>query len=72
MLAIRLPADIEARLDRLAKETGRTKSYYVREAIIEQLSNLENIHLAEKAYGEYLADPSSAKSIDEVAAEYGL
>ena len=27
MLAIRLPADIEERLDRLAKATGRTKTY---------------------------------------------
>lgn len=30
MLALRLPADIEARL---AKRTGRSKSYYAREAI---------------------------------------
>jgi len=28
MLAIRLPANIEKRLDRLAKRTGRTKTYY--------------------------------------------
>ena len=33
MLAIRLPANIEKRLDRLAKRTGRTKTYYAREAI---------------------------------------
>ena len=30
MLAIRLPSDIEERLERLAKATGRTKTYYVR------------------------------------------
>jgi predicted transcriptional regulator len=28
MLAIRLPEKIEKRLDRLAKRTGRTKTYY--------------------------------------------
>ncbi|MEC9343769.1 MAG: TraY domain-containing protein, partial [Pseudomonadota bacterium] len=33
MLALRLPADIEKRLDDLAKKTGRTKSYYARQAI---------------------------------------
>ncbi len=33
MLALRLSADIEARLDALAKATGRTKSFYAREAI---------------------------------------
>ena len=43
MIAIRLPKDLEDRLDRLAKETGRTKTYYVREAITEHLSELEEI-----------------------------
>jgi len=32
MLAIRLPEEIEKRLDALAKQTGRTKSYYARQA----------------------------------------
>ncbi|MFP3427199.1 TraY domain-containing protein, partial [Pseudoalteromonas sp. SIMBA_162] len=35
MLAIRLPNDIEERLEALAKATGRTKTYYAREAILE-------------------------------------
>jgi RHH-type rel operon transcriptional repressor/antitoxin RelB len=30
MLALRLPRDIEQRLDALARKTGRTKSYYAR------------------------------------------
>ena len=34
MLALRLPEDIEKRLDNLAKRTGRSKSYYAREAIV--------------------------------------
>ena len=33
MLGIRLDADTEERLERLAKQTGRSKSYYAREAI---------------------------------------
>jgi RHH-type transcriptional regulator, rel operon repressor / antitoxin RelB len=37
MLAIRLPASIEKRLERLAKRTGRTKTYYAREAILQHL-----------------------------------
>ena len=41
MLAIRLDADIEDRLDRLAKKTGRTKTYYAREAILEHLEDME-------------------------------
>jgi RHH-type rel operon transcriptional repressor/antitoxin RelB len=49
MLAVRLPPSIEKRLERLARRTGRTKTYYVREAILEHLEDLEDIHLAEAA-----------------------
>ena len=35
MLALRLPPEVEKRLDSLAKLTGRTKSYYARQAILE-------------------------------------
>ena len=47
MLAIRLPQSIEKRLERLARRTGRTKTYYVREAILEHLEDLEDMYLAE-------------------------
>jgi len=49
MLAIRLPQSIEKRLDRLARRTGRTKTYYVREALLEHLEDLEDMYLAESA-----------------------
>lgn len=47
MLAIRLPPDIEARLNRLTQETGRTKTALAREAILEHLDDLEDYYLAE-------------------------
>ncbi len=46
MLAIRLPEKIEQRLQTLAVKTGRTKSYYAREAIVEHLEDLEDYYLA--------------------------
>lgn len=46
MLALRLPPEIEKRLDDLAKKTGRTKSFYAREAILRHLEDLEDYHLA--------------------------
>jgi RHH-type rel operon transcriptional repressor/antitoxin RelB len=46
MLALRLPPDIEKRLAALAKKTGRTKSFYAREAILEHLDDLEDGFLA--------------------------
>lgn len=45
MLAIRLPEDIENRLTALAKETGRTKTFYAREAIEKHLEDLEDTYL---------------------------
>ena len=48
MLAIRLPQSVEKRLERLARRTGRTKTYYAREAILQHLDDLEDIYLAER------------------------
>ncbi len=48
MLAIRLDSEIEERLTRLAKLTGRTKTFYAREAILEHLEDLEDGYLALK------------------------
>lgn len=49
MLAVRLPQSIEKRLEALARRTGRTKTYYVREAILEHLDDLEDMYFAERA-----------------------
>jgi len=46
MLALRLPPEIEERLEALAQRTGRPKSFYVREAILRHLDDLEDAHLA--------------------------
>jgi len=45
MLSLRLPADIESRLETLARNTGRTKSYYAREAILEKIEDMEDAYL---------------------------
>ncbi len=47
MLAIRLSESIEKRLERLAKRTGRTKTFYAREAILKHLEDLEDVYEAE-------------------------
>jgi len=46
MLAIRLAPEIEQRLADLAARTGRTKTYYAREAILRHLEDLEDTYLA--------------------------
>ena len=68
MLAIRLDADTETRLDRLAKMTGRTKTFYAREAILEHLEDLEDIYLA----AQRLQRPAKTYSAKDVKRELGL
>lgn len=46
MLSVRLEEDIEKRLEYLAEKTGRTKTYYVRAAILAHLEDLEDTYLA--------------------------
>lgn len=54
MLAVRLPEDIEARLQALAERTGRSKSFYVRAALEEYLDDLEDYFLAAQRLSEKL------------------
>jgi RHH-type rel operon transcriptional repressor/antitoxin RelB len=72
MLAVRLPSEIEQRLDALAKATGRTKTFYVREAILEHLENLEDLYLAEKELLAIRAGKSKLIPLEEVMKEYGM
>ena len=72
MLALRLPEDIESRLDKLAKATGRTKSFYAREAILEHLADLEDLYLAEKRLGKVRNGKSKTYSLNSVEQELGL
>ena len=72
MLAIRLPADIEERLDRLAKATGRTKTFYAREAIHEHLDELEDLYLAEQRLIDNRTGRSRTYTLEAVERELGL
>ena len=68
MLSIRLPDTIEKRLGILAVKTGRTKTYYVREAVIEHLEELEDIYLALHR----LEKPSKQWSLSDLEKELDL
>ncbi len=72
MLAIRLPADIEVRLDNLAKRTGRSKTFYARQAILEHIDNLEDIYLAEQVVRGIQDGEEGTSSLDDVETRLGL
>ena len=46
MLSIRLSEQTEKRLEKLSRKTGRTKTYYVREAVEQHLDDLEDMYLS--------------------------
>lgn len=46
-ITVRLGDSLEKRLEDLAKLTGRTKTYYVRQALEEKLDELEDLYVAE-------------------------
>ena len=71
MLSIRLPTDIEDRLDRLAKAPGRTKVFYARQAIVEHLGDLEDLYLAKRRLDDLRAGKSRTYTLEEVECELG-
>jgi RHH-type transcriptional regulator, rel operon repressor / antitoxin RelB len=68
-LSVRLPEEVEARLDALARKTGRTKTFYVREAIVEHIEDLEDYFLALERMQIPEGDPIS---LEDVIARLGL
>jgi len=72
MLALRLPPEIEARLDELARRTGRSKSFYAREAILEHLDDLEDIYLAEQRLEAHRRGEGETVSLADLMTLYGL
>jgi RHH-type rel operon transcriptional repressor/antitoxin RelB len=47
-LSVRLDENLDARLARLARLTGRSKSFYVKQAIEDQIGDLEDLYLAQR------------------------
>jgi len=68
MIAVRLPPEVEKRLERLARKTGRSKTFYVREAILQHLEDLEDYYLVVQRLEENL--PSIP--LEEVERRLGL
>jgi RHH-type rel operon transcriptional repressor/antitoxin RelB len=72
MLAIRLPEPIEKRLAKLAKATGRTKTFYAREAILEHIEDLEDFYLAEREMQTIRSGRGKTVPLAEAMKRYGV
>jgi len=71
-VSLRLPPELSARLEKMAKRTGRTKTYYIRQAIEEKIADMEDWYLAEHRMKEHLAGRSKSYTLDEVEKHLGL
>lgn len=69
-VSIRLPQEIDERLDALAAKTGRTKTFYIREAVLQHLEDMEDLYDAEQEYREVVSGRSNVHS--EVRKNLGL
>lgn len=68
MLSLRLSNDVETRLAKLAESTGRTKSFYAKEAILKYLDEMEDTYIAI----DRVERPGKRISMADVEAELGL
>ncbi|MDY0133338.1 MAG: CopG family transcriptional regulator [Desulforegulaceae bacterium] len=72
MLSVKLPEDLEKRLNDLVSKTNRTKSFYAVEALPLYIEDLEDLYLSEKAFEEFLLNGEKALSSEEVRKKLGL
>jgi len=71
-ISIRLPDEINQRLDFLARQTGRTKAFYIREALTEKIDDLEDYYLAADVLERIRKGEERTYTLEEVELDLGL
>lgn len=71
-MTVRIEEELNDRLENLANETKRTKSFYVLEALTKSIDDIEDIYLAEKRLEDVRAGRSRTFTLEEVEDRLGL
>ena len=71
-VSLRLPDDLSQRLSSLAAQTGRSKTFYMLEAIKQHIDDLEDLYLVEQRLLDVRAGRSLTYSIADVERSLGL
>lgn len=71
-VSLRLPDAVTQRLENLVARTGRSKTFYMVEAISEHIDDLEDLYLAERELEAIRAGKSQTAALEEVMKRYGL
>jgi RHH-type transcriptional regulator, rel operon repressor / antitoxin RelB len=70
--SIRLDKGLSKRLDRLVRLTGRSKSFYVKQALEEQVADLEDLYLARQVARRVAAGREEVVTLEELEREFGV
>ena len=70
--SIRLDEHLEARLERLARLTGRSKSFYVRQAIEDHIEDLEDVYLAQRVAQRVAEGRERLIPLEDLERELGM
>jgi RHH-type rel operon transcriptional repressor/antitoxin RelB len=65
-----MPKDISDRLDALAANSGRSKAYYVREAVTRHIREMEAVAIAEQSFRDMASGKEKGIPFEEVIAHY--
>lgn len=71
-VSLRLPDEVTQRLEHLVERTGRSKTFYMVEAIREHLDDLEDLYLAEQRLIDLRAGKTQAVPLEDVMKRYAL
>ncbi|OFV50251.1 ribbon-helix-helix protein, CopG family [Oligella sp. HMSC09E12] len=71
-VSLRLPTELVERISHLAETTGRSRTYYMQEAIKQHIDDLEDLYLAEQALVDVRIGKSETISLETLIEEYGL
>lgn len=71
-ISLRLPADVETRLQQLAERTGRSKTRLAIEAVCEHLDDLEDLYLGEQRLIDIRAGKTQTVPLDSVMQRHGM
>lgn len=72
VVALRIPQDLAGRYDRLASMTGRTKTYYLIQALAESIDRLEYEYNLMQKIEDWRAGRLQTVSLDELEADLGV
>lgn len=71
-ISVRLDSEISERLNILSQLTGRSKSYYIKEAVEQRLDEMELIYLAQSRSENLRSGKSHTVSWEELKKRNGL